>query len=565
MIKLGKWLLVVVVVLAGLIYWLRTQDEPELFVAPAVVDKPPVEGKPDWNLPVRYLPQGWSQEERDKLSYTSFGSRILPYDWFISLELAGSEELLASDASLAHLGFITNTPGPFNPDGLPVGVTRDGLGADAWVGLTCAACHTGQLVIAGQRLRIDGGQALINYTAFEESICASLKAALTDSQKFSRFMTRLRHLPSAPQSLADEQKLRASMQQQVDILEQRFATNATRVPYGHGRLDAFGQIFNAISVEVLNQPGNGHTPNAPSSFPVLWDASHLDLVQWNASAPNKEPGPLFQNTITAMAVYGSVTVKPGEKTYASRIRINNLGYVQNQFYKLIAPQWPADLAGAIDSQKAAAGQKIYVRECQQCHQLVDSADKQRRLKAVLTPASEIGTDPLMVENFNHRHVNSGILEGSKTMVLAGSKIAAQTSPMDLVMHVSVGALLDQPWTTFKTMVREFHGNDAAPAQTEYMNYKARPINGIWASAPYLHNGSVPTVYDLLLPVVQRPQIFNVGNIQMDVIKLGYLTDATESTSEFDTSQPGNSNAGHAYGTQLSEAERWQLLEYIKTL
>ncbi len=565
MIKIGKWLLVIVVIFAGLIFWLRWREAPELFIDIALRQKAEVPADTEWNLPTQYLAQGWSEQDRDLVSYTSFGSRILPYDWFISLESPASELLLASDENLARLGFIATSPSAQNPDGLPVGVTRDGVGANAWVGLTCAACHTGQVIVGGKRLRIDGGQALINYTAFEDAICNSLKAALADGQKFSRFMARLRHLPSAPASLADEKKLRAAMQEQVDILERRFATNATQVAYGHGRLDAFGQIFNAISVEVLKQPGNGHTPNAPTSFPVLWDASHLDLVQWNASAPNEEPGPLFQNTITAMAVYGSVTVKPGERTYASHIRINNLGFVQNQFYKLVAPQWPADLAGAIDSQKAAAGKAIYDRECLQCHKMVDAQNPKRRLRAVLTPSSEVGTDPLMVENFNHRQVKSGILEGSKIMVVAGSKIPAKTSPMDLVMHVAVGTLLHQPWTSFKSLVQEFHRNDSAPEQDEYMSYKARPINGIWASAPYLHNGSVPTVYDLLLPAVERPSLFNVGNLHLDVHKLGYLTDATEATSEFDTRLPGNSNAGHEYGTKLTDAQRWELLEYIKTL
>lgn len=99
----------------------------------------------------------------------------------------------------------------------------------------------------------------------------------------------------------------------------------------------------------------------------------------------------------------------------------------------------------------------------------------------------------------------------------------------------------------------------------YNSYKARPINGVWSSAPYLHNGSVPSVYDLLLPASQRPTTFYVGNRELDVIKLGYVYTEAPNTTFFDTRLKGNSNAGHEYGANLSEEERWALVEYVKSL
>lgn len=83
---------------------------------------------------------------------------------------------------------------------------------------------------------------------------------------------------------------------------------------------------------------------------------------------------------------------------------------------------------------------------------------------------------------------------------------------------------------------------AAPDPARLMVYKARPLNGVWATAPFLHNGSVPTLYDLLLPPDRRPKEFTVGR-----------------------PVPGNGNAGHEYGTRLTDAERWQLVEYLKSL
>ncbi len=103
-------------------------------------------------------------------------------------------------------------------------------------------------------------------------------------------------------------------------------------------------------------------------------------------------------------------------------------------------------------------------------------------------------------------------------------------------------------------------------------YKARPLNGIWATAPYLHNGSVPTLYDLLLPQNKRPKSFGYFDGEMDLVKAG-LKDASSNPAAFQfktydadgTVIVGNWNGGHEYGTKLSEAERFDLIEYLKGL
>mgnify|MGYP000928177939 CR=1 FL=1 len=122
-------------------------------------------------------------------------------------------------------------------------------------------------------------------------------------------------------------------------------------------------------------------------------------------------------------------------------------------------------------------------------------------------------------------------------------------------------------------------------------YKARPLNGIWATAPYLHNGSVPTLYDLLLPKKRdgdpddgeyRPDEFQVGSREFDPKKVGFRTTGYQGFT-FKTHDKegkeirGNSNAGHEYASgktaqpdgkilpALSEKQRWDLLEYLKTL
>jgi hypothetical protein len=101
-------------------------------------------------------------------------------------------------------------------------------------------------------------------------------------------------------------------------------------------------------------------------------------------------------------------------------------------------------------------------------------------------------------------------------------------------------------------------------------YLARPLKGVWATAPYLHNGSVPTLYDLLHPD-RRTARFAVGNREFDPVKIGYRDDLDATGPNvwiYDTTQPGNSNIGHsgdAFGTSLPEDQKSALLEYLKKL
>ncbi|MGH8605778.1 MAG: di-heme-cytochrome C peroxidase, partial [Gammaproteobacteria bacterium] len=105
-------------------------------------------------------------------------------------------------------------------------------------------------------------------------------------------------------------------------------------------------------------------------------------------------------------------------------------------------------------------------------------------------------------------------------------------------------------------------------------YKARPLNGIWATAPFLHNGSVPNLYQLLAPIEQRDRTFYTGNKAFDPVHVGFQTDSFPGGFELRTDKTGNSNKGHEFtdqkrtgviGPLLTEEQRWQLIEYLKTL
>jgi hypothetical protein len=100
-------------------------------------------------------------------------------------------------------------------------------------------------------------------------------------------------------------------------------------------------------------------------------------------------------------------------------------------------------------------------------------------------------------------------------------------------------------------------------------YESRVLEGIWATAPYLHNGSVPTLADLLKPATERPATFKIGPAY-DPVNLGLAIDQTMfnytmQTTDCSDRNSGNSRCGHEFGTQLSPAEKRALLEYLKVL
>ncbi|MFT6275654.1 MAG: cytochrome c peroxidase [Halioglobus sp.] len=111
-----------------------------------------------------------------------------------------------------------------------------------------------------------------------------------------------------------------------------------------------------------------------------------------------------------------------------------------------------------------------------------------------------------------------------------------------------------------------HGKDAGCLETlQTAQYRARPLNGIWATGPFLHNGSVPTLMDLLSPTAERPAAFVVGNSDFDPVNIGFIEPTDGTGFKIDTQTPGNANTGHEYGVTLSEADKLDLLEYLKSL
>ena len=556
------------------------------------------------------LCQNWNASDQQQFWFLDQGSQVIPYRWFLALEQAGSETLFRDDAHMDGFRYLPQQASGKNPDGLPIGFTKgEAEGnevyeeiSDEWVGLTCAACHTGQIEFNGQKMLIDGAPTMADFEGFMQALVESLQATLDDGQKFDRFATGV--LGSDSAIPAAKGLLREQLEEVTRIRTAWNRRNQGDHPYGFARLDAIGAIFNEVTAGALGIPANARPANAPVSYPFLWDTPQHDRVQWNGSVENSGAGALGRNVGEVLGVFGSLELNTSllphqKKGHKSSVDIRHLGQLEELLWKLQSPLWPETILPAIDNAKGplTKGRQAFVEHCSGCHADIDRDDPRRRITAVLTPLSELGTDDAMAKNFATRVARTGPLEGRlKTYLpLSLERFGSEAKGVEILRYAVTGVifngLLRDPSGTLdavnagrdfgEELIRKTSDLDIAEAIADdfrmagtvdsgpvQLVYKARPLNGIWATAPYLHNGSVRTLRQLLLPSDTRQTTFRVGSREYDPKDVGFVDDGAYL---FDTRLPGNSNMGHEgprYGTdQLStDAETLEaLLDYLKTL
>jgi len=356
----------------------------------------------------------------------------------------------------------------------------------------------------------------------------------------------------------------------------RVERNRPPHPNGYSRLDAYGNIFNEVVVTAINEPDNVNLVNAPVSYPVLWDTPQHDVVQWNGAAVNAGIGPYVRNAGEVVGVFGGVHIKkvtgdePGKLQYLHHINLENLKRLEDILVTLWSPVWPETLLPTIDQTKAEKGKNHYDKLCLSCHEAIDRKDPNRRIEAKIIPLEKIGTDQLTAENSVKSISKTGILEGQPKIPLPNIPAFGPEAPSGELVGNAILNILFQELPKilgpdeFKKSVGEFL-QAKAKSSTAPLGYKARPLNGIWSSAPFLHNGSVPNLSELLKKPSDRMRQFHVGSEELDPVHVGFNTSNGPLTSKFDTGLPGNSNQGHDYGTNLSDTSKWELIEYIKTL
>lgn len=533
-----------------------------------------------------YLDQQWSDIEREKFYFTPQGSYLIPYAWYLALESANKHTLFNDPQNIRRYGYLVDDIySSANPDKLPVGFAKEPVENGApWLGYTCAACHTNDLSYREQTVRIDGSPTMADFTAFQEGLNAALDSTLQDKKRFNRFA---RAVLGKKGEIFEKAALFHQLEAHTAWLKGFADRSRPTHAYGAGRVDAFGVIMNEVFGRDLDVAENVKVPDAPVSYPFLWGTPQHDFVQWNGSAFN----PFGRNVGEVLGTFGRVNLDITSPEFGkTTARARELFELERLVAKLDKPHWPEALLGHIDQASAFRGQMLYTQSrhgeesCVDCHSLTDSTGRYPAtppednlfgvtfIKTHMIPLTDIGTDPLMATNFALRRVKTG----NVAPILPAPFTNANDLPAPLLLSILVGtaaqnSILDAqtPFSPMESAELIGYRQKAAGlppySPPNLLAYRARPLDGIWATAPYLHNGSVPDLYELLLPPTQRNTVFYVGNREFDPDKLGFKSQLRGKGFKFDTRLPGNSNAGHLYGTDLNEDERRDLLEFLKTL
>lgn len=545
----------------------------------------------------------WTNRERDSFYVIDQGSRIMPLAWIRALHQKDGAPFLAD--TLTRYGYLENPRGPESD--LPVGFTVGETGGQDYVGMNCAACHTRQIEVDGAQYRLDGGPAIVDFGAFLIDLNDAVKTTLATDAAFGAFAGKVLGKTGGK---TKRQELKLALQ----TWSLRFDTLVTRSKpelWGPARLDAVTMIFNRVTgldigtAPTFLIPDNIKVADAPTRYPFLWNAAIQDKTQWPGFAENG-------NDILGLArnlgeVYGVFAIfhpkkqKPIFQLDRDYISDNSANFdgltdLEDLIWKIGPPEWPWQLS--IDAKQAAAGKRVFERDasdggCIECHGKRPGAFRSIKHSTWATPVIDVGTDSRECDSLKIM-VDTGVMAGADIPLLSG-KLQKNDAAVRVLATVVLGAIIQN---TFKDGVAgldadakaalpnlpelehlkgAFGGGPAAkwdPPATPWVKpsgcaYESRVLEGVWAAAPFLHNGSVPTLEELLKPAKDRIATFKVGRAY-DIEAIGLAVEQTEFDHEIKTTgcdkvNSGESRCGHEFGVDLSDADKSALLEYMKTL
>ena len=392
---------------------------------------------------------------------------------------------------------------------LPIGFSQAKIGFDR-VAQNCATCHAGTLRDTPES---------------EPQIITAMPSNTVDLEGYIRFLsevaiderftadTMMPAIENLGANLNPLEKLiyryLAIPQTRDALITQRskFAFLDSQSEYGPGRVDT----FSSYKTRQFNVPA-AEIPqeelNGIADFPSVWQQKPREGMQLHWDGNNTSVNE--RNNSAALALVTPTTID-----------FDAIHRVADWLWELPPPAYPYE----INQELAAVGESIYQSNCASCHAFGSTK------VGTVTPIEEIGTDPGRLDSYTEE-----LLKNQRTL-FAGISYQGE----------------DQQFRHFQ----------------KTNGYANMPLDGIWLRAPYLHNGSVPSLKDLLEAPENRPQTFYRGYDVFDRDKVGFVSDVAEENGKqyfkFDTTLPGNSNSGHLYGINLPASDKDALVEYMKTL
>jgi hypothetical protein len=483
----------------------------------------------------------WSQDDMNFFLHGSMSTEVVPENVFRAFIKIYPELFPTKD--LTHLGLI-----PDPQFGWPIGLSRTKvkhLGGLSAIGINCASCHVAGITATSDNkpIHVLGTTSHFNVEAFFGAILvATFKT--TDPANMKNFLGA--YLETDPKTFetawtAQQSKITAVMNgdpfgtkniaagalHEIDgaNLQTTLATDTDLAARAHCMLQLFHNMraalhvpdqppdkappssgpgrndaFGLLSASLLQMP----QPYSPIKFGLVWNVDQRTWVHWDGNTKS----PIARNLLASLGLGAPMHGKHGDLQFALVKRQTDLSE------KIHPPRYPY----AVSADDAKGGEAIFKANCDSCH---GGAETDKRLYAV----AEVGTDPHRAEMFTQK------LADGFNKFLADLESEGYQPPKEFGVR-STG------------------------------KYFAATLSGVWARSPYLHNGSVRTMRELLTSPAQRAKTFHRGSRVFDPNDMGY-TD--EGAYVFDTAGSGNANTGHDYGTQLSDNDKRCLIEYLKTL
>ncbi len=437
--------------------------------------------------------------------FTTVGGALPPY-WILTALPSVCPEKAPN--GFATFGFITE-PGSERPIGIS---RRRRLGIDQ-AGLNCATCHTSTVrdtpeaeprVITGmpaQQLDLQGFVQFVLDCSLDNRLTAdAIRGRLPEENGPALFERMLMRF-----GLVERFKI-----QTLNLRNRIAPILADGVPrWGRGRVDTFNP-YKAVQFnwDLTRLPKDELI--GASDYPSIWNQQPREGMHLHWDGDNTS---VDERNLSA-ALGAGVTPVTVDHDSVKRVR--------DWIWTMPPPKYPY----AIDAALAGRGAPLYQQHCAECHADARFRDgvKAGARVGLVEPIDKIGTDRHRLDSY------TSVFAANQTGLYAGS---------------------DYRFSHFR--------------KTD--GYANQPLDGIWLRAPYLHNGSVPTLRDLLEPPAARPPAFYRGYDRFDRDRVGFVSNVeragTQVFSRYDTSVPGNSNAGHLYGTTLADDEKRAIVEYLK--
>lgn len=325
---------------------------------------------------------------------------------------------------------------------------------------------------------------------------------------------------------------------------------------GPGRFDAFSMVRNLSFGEYGTSP-----MIAPTAISPLWGIGDHAWYHF------------LGMTTTVMGRNIAAIDFIVTKEYETTLLFNNINSLESMFRELSAPKWP-DFFPDLDPDRVARGKVIFhggedryrdtrLGNCASCHDQASPYEHDPDLQVYprFTP-EDIGVDANLMEVWTRP------LTENLTLAQALDK---QIDGIEARFRKDEGL-------SMKDYLKTYEYGRQKLEWTNSHTHPARLLHGVWATAPYLHNNSVPTLDDLLRPADDRPTTFALGHREYDPKRVGYIANPEKVRWVFDTNAKvrdmkgkvydlpnGNSNRGHEFGVDLTDEERLDLIEYLKTL